>query len=70
MSLCNASGNIENLADLWNVDFIKLLNSLRSNNRMTKFIKQLLSKNKDTSEIATKLGVNAETLKKVIDRVH
>ncbi|MCP5003843.1 MAG: sigma-54-dependent Fis family transcriptional regulator [Planctomycetes bacterium] len=69
VSLCKASGNIENLAEAWNVDFIILLNALKSNNRMHKFLKGEIKKYGSMEKVAKRMDVDLEILEKSMKRI-
>ncbi len=69
VSLCNASGNIENLAEAWNVDFIMLLNALKSNNRIHKFLDVEIKKYGSIEKVAKRMDVDIEILEKSMKRI-
>ncbi len=69
VSLCKASGNIENLADAWNVGFIKLLNALKSNNRIVKFLKDEIKKFGSMEKVAKRMDVDIEILEKSMEKI-
>ncbi len=69
VSLCKASGNIENLADAWNVDFIKLLNALKSKNRIHKFLEDEKKKYGGMEKVAKRMDVDTEILEKSMKRI-
>ena len=69
ISLCKTSGNIEDLADYWNINFGKLLKVLWSKSRYFNYFKKLVNKYSDVVTIAERLGVSAKDLKKSMARV-
>ena len=69
INLCKASGNIENLAEAWGVGFIKLLNALRSKNRICKFLEGEVEKYGSMSKVAKRLDVDVTILKKSMERI-
>lgn len=69
ISLCRASGNIEDLAEFWEVNFIKLLNALKSKNRLHRYIERSLKEYGSIAEVARRFGVDADILQIIMKRV-
>jgi transcriptional regulator with GAF, ATPase, and Fis domain len=71
ISLCNAHGNIESLAEHWDVSAPNLQQALAKKNRILQFIIDELKKNGNNQEkLSKRLDVSIEDFKKALNRLH